>query len=182
MFKEYSEKDFAIIGEYVVVFERILNSITDISRALFVQRGLSQSLLVDIVFGQNNFTGFPKIIAFNSLVVEYMCVFDGKEENKDYILKQNELIYKTLVKHNEYRNTIVHSVYGTSYHSDKNIEPEHIALKFRGKKKGYATEQVKLDTLKEYLEGLKKIEVEISKLSFELTSKIENLNFNLKLK
>jgi hypothetical protein len=181
MHKKYSKKDYAIIGEYVVLFERILHNITLVSRSLFVHRGLQQSLLVDVIFGQNNFTGFPKIAAFNSLIVEYMSVFDGDENTKNFILKQNELVYKSLVKHNEYRNTIVHSTYGT-YYGGKDIKPKHIAIKIRGKKEGYATEELELDTIKEYIDDLKKLEKEFSKLSFELTFKIENLKFDLRLK
>jgi hypothetical protein len=101
---------YAIIGEFVVAFEFIVQKVRFECSALLQARGLNDWRLSEVIFGQSMFTAYPLMFSFESMCNELLKNTDDSDELlerlKDIAKRYNKLVQK--------RNQYLHSFYPLS--------------------------------------------------------------------
>lgn len=108
---------YALIGEYVVVFELIVFQIRLSLSVLFQLQGLKTWKMSEIVFGQKQFTAEPLVSCFESIANELLKPIKEKNINKSFEITPEELsnlissFRKKFSNQISVRNDLLHGTY-----------------------------------------------------------------------
>lgn len=128
---------YSVLGEFVVNFENIVFAIREDCSFLLKSKGLADSVLGDIVFGQKYLTAEPLVSCYVTMVNRIIEHTIGKEA----IIKRLVQFSKKVKSLIEARNDIVHSTHffveSINIVGPQKIETEFKAYKPSPRKTGY---------------------------------------------
>ncbi len=164
-------KQYAIVGEYVVQFEQIVERIRFGLSAIFQIRGLADWRLSEIAFGQKQFTADPLITCYQSICNELLKNISDSED----ILENVKGFKNNFSKQIQFRNDLLHSYYpigsNTITISDNPNPPGLKVIKTSPTSKGARKKEVanSIEDVKKHIIQLEKLNSEFMKVDSSIT-------------
>jgi hypothetical protein len=159
---------YLVLGEFVVDFENIVFAIREDCSYLLRAKGLTDSVIGDIIFGQKYLTAEPLVSCYVTMVNHIIKHAD----NKEAICKRLDKFRNKLSSLIEARNDIVHSTHffveSINIVGPPKFETEFKAYKPSPKKTGYHLKKTPRTQIIEYTGQLKELKKEFKILVEDL--------------
>lgn len=159
---------YSVLGEFVVNFENIVFAIREDCSFLLESKGLTDSVLGDIVLGQKYLTAEPLVSCYVTMVNHIIKHTNGKET----ISKRLDQFRNKLSSLIEARNDIVHSTHffveSINIVGPPKVETEFKAYKPSPKKTGYHLKKIPRPQIIEFTGQLKELKQEFKLLVEDL--------------